>query len=1024
MLALALLGALGLAGWHWWPRRPPAEAPNPLHYLPDGCHFVVSVDVEALLGSSAHARLKESGAGLDRLDADAFRRALGVPLTEVVHLTAGGHFRGTPTIVLQTRREADAVGLLGGEVEHYRQEQLGRHVLRQRGAEAIFFADSHTVVRGDKEALRKALERDGPPVLSAPLQTALEARETDGAGVLVADLKGLRDEGGPVLTGLSRLLPALVRAEFLRLQVRAAGDVELTATVEGGTPRQLKKEAEEGTVALKRMLGLPRTDTAFLDEARLRLTGNRLEARLTVAADRLVRPIARLKEGRLEHWLGVLYDGPPERREEARRRVAGFGARAVPYLSRDLASLNADGWRLAALVLGDIGPVAASAVGPLVQALKDPEPGVRSAAAGALGRLGPVARARSLPALLAVLGDGSGNVRAAASKALSQLGRFTKADLPVLAAALEDSGRDPQVRLFALRALGQLDLGATTAIPLYAVALSDDDRQLRRLAVRLLGKMGRPARTRAFPLLVRALDDRVVEVRRAALEALLSVGAPATSAPLLLDIFTARGASVEARLYAAQTLGKFGPEVRSSAFGVLARGLTTGAPTVRRAVMEALLGLGRPTRADVTALDELIRYAPLGADARAFVARLLARSEATARATALPLLVRVLQETDREVRESALAALRSLGPYTLAEAPLFVPVLRNRKAPAAARAYAARVLGEMGPDNARSAPELIVALADDDRSVRRMAALALGQIAPRMPVAVGALTRLLDDPDEEVRTLAVRALRELRPVGGTLPGLVRALADNSDAVVEVAVEALAHYGVPGRPDVRTLSEALKSKRSRVRIYAADTLADLGPAAAPAVEALGEAMRDRNVNVRVFAALALRAVGPEASAAAASLAGALKDEDERVRTYAAATLVRLGLEPRASVRVLLRALCAGEQDLRQAATAALRFVGPKSEAAVAVLVQALEEEGTRPAAIEALTRIGRGAVPSLVELLGSSHSTQRLTAVEILGAMGPAGRPALKELLLRLRRERDPDVRAALKKTVFLIQETK
>lgn len=105
------------------------------------------------------------------------------------------------------------------------------------------------------------------------------------------------------------------------------------------------------------------------------------------------------------------------------RRAAAFalgriGPPALPALRRALDHRDATVRCQAVEALGWIGP---GALGPLTAALSDPEPLVRRAAVRAIGRLGPAAQ-QAAPRLLEALRDHDADVRSAAAEALKPIG--------------------------------------------------------------------------------------------------------------------------------------------------------------------------------------------------------------------------------------------------------------------------------------------------------------------------------------------------------------------------------------------------------------------------------------------------------------------------------------------------------------------------------------------------------------------------------------------------------------------------
>jgi hypothetical protein len=96
------------------------------------------------------------------------------------------------------------------------------------------------------------------------------------------------------------------------------------------------------------------------------------------------------------------------------------GVEAVPALIEVLGNENDWARRVAATMLGEIGPEAAEAVPALVDALDDDVRPVRFEAAVALGNIGPAARG-AVPALIQILRNEDGELREVAVHALQPI---------------------------------------------------------------------------------------------------------------------------------------------------------------------------------------------------------------------------------------------------------------------------------------------------------------------------------------------------------------------------------------------------------------------------------------------------------------------------------------------------------------------------------------------------------------------------------------------------------------------------
>ena len=109
----------------------------------------------------------------------------------------------------------------------------------------------------------------------------------------------------------------------------------------------------------------------------------------------------------------------------------------------------------------------------------------------------------------------------------------------------------------------------------------------------------------------------------------------------------------------------------------------------------------------------------------------------------------------------------------------------------------------------------------------------------------------------------------------------------------------------------------------------------------------------------------------------------------------------------SVDALLVLAHDGAADTRTAAVRSLGKLAPDSAKVKITLCKALRDvkAEVRLAALQAVARQGRGALPELLQALHNSEEPCRLTAIEALRELGPGAQEA-SETLLRLARE-DP-----------------
>jgi HEAT repeat protein len=176
-------------------------------------------------------------------------------------------------------------------------------------------------------------------------------------------------------------------------------------------------------------------------------------------------------------------------RGAVKEALAAFGAPAVQPLVGHARGADTAQRRTVAEILGELED--AEGIDWLVEALGDPDAGVREQAAVGLGKQKAV---RAIPRLLAGLRDPDARVRARATAALGEIG--LPAVGPLTAALTDDA-----VRPHAIQSL--VAVGSPAVEPLVA-ALRHPRPEVRGGAADTLGEMGEAAAT---PALVAALSD-------------------------------------------------------------------------------------------------------------------------------------------------------------------------------------------------------------------------------------------------------------------------------------------------------------------------------------------------------------------------------------------------------------------------------------------------------------------------------------------------------------------------------------
>ena len=210
---------------------------------------------------------------------------------------------------------------------------------------------------------------------------------------------------------------------------------------------------------------------------------------------------------------------------------------------------------------------------------------------------------------------------------------------------------------------------------------------------------------------------------------------------------------------------------------------------------------------------------------------------------AVTALMEALKDTDKDVRETAMAAL-----VQMRDPRMFEPLVQALKdTNADVREHAAFGLGQLR-DN-RAIEPLTAAIKDQSASVREQVVFALGQL--HAVGAIDALTLALKDSADDVREQAAFALSQIRDRRAVDP-LISALKDAKPDVREQAAFALGQLRDPKAVDALVI--ALKDADADVREQAAFALGQIGDARA--IDGLTVALKDANADVRQQAAFAL------------------------------------------------------------------------------------------------------------------------------------------------------------------------
>lgn len=555
-------------------------------------------------------------------------------------------------------------------------------------------------------------------------------------------------------------------------------------------------------------------------------------------------------------------------------------------LERYLRALQSDNEEIRAAAIAALRSIGEPAVGFLIQALSDPHPGVRIAAAEGLGEIGGDS---SVDALLLILNDADRDVRIAAAGALGQAGD-ARTILPLI--GLFHDGY-PEVRsaaAAAVAAFGHAALGPLDA------ALENPAPKVRVTAVKALGIVGDP---RSIPLLVRHLEDPAHEVGVIAARTLAGFGQPAVE-PLSAIL---RTGEKEGRLAAIDALALIGTaeadealeyalrdrdrDVADKAAAALTRrrgtdvwrktpdnevrqdvhtlivALKDGSVEVQVSAATRLIEMGRP------AVEGLIMALKDGdPEIQAAAAGVLGEM----REAAVEPLMAAMNDPDRFIR---IVAARNLGNIGDKRAIGVLSRSLQREPDSMVRAAVAEALGYIGSEEAIE--PLARALRDSDEVVQIAAARSLGYIGDKR--AIEPLILALCDVDDRVRYAALEALND--PDGTVRDHLVGALRSTDEALRAGVAEALESVGWEPKTNVE----------KTLFLMARDRWAEVGQIGPDALPILVEALSNPSIEIRMNVVKTISRIGGEG--AVSPLIQALADDALVVRMRAERGLVEMG-----------------------------------------------------------------------------------------------------------------------------------
>ncbi len=226
---------------------------------------------------------------------------------------------------------------------------------------------------------------------------------------------------------------------------------------------------------------------------------------------------------------------------------------------------------------------------------------------------------------------------------------------------------------------------------------------------------------------------------------------------------------------------------------------------------------------------------------------------------------------------------------------------------------------------------------------------------------------------------------------------------------------------PAAEPVPNLIQQLSGSDQNKRREAALQLEAAGPAAKEAVPALIKALDDNDKQVWSNSIAALANLGPLAEPAIPELIktmdsrtprGGRERDRQQAVLRAAFALSRIG---KAAIPALIESLSAPDTSLRAGAAAALAGIGPDARDAIPALISNFghNDPAVRGAVVDAIAAIGTDALQPTRDALAATEPLARATATRAIARLGAKARDTAPALIDLLKTERDPVTRAAI-----------
>lgn len=458
----------------------------------------------------------------------------------------------------------------------------------------------------------------------------------------------------------------------------------------------------------------------------------------------------------------------------------------------------------------------AASVAPATKLLEHSNTLVRMYAARALGEIGAPAKSAK-DALKKALADSTIDVSSEAAVALCKLGESEADAVALIKRAIEFPERG--VARVAIQCVPRMGAAGKELIPLALAKMGAPNENTRYAAVWLVGALPAAEAGKAAADVGKRATDQFVEVRRLAGRVLERMGPAAAPAAESLGTALATEKDAEVRDLFIEALAAMGAGAKPAVAGLLPQIANRDLTTPMRAKVIAAVAAADPTSSEVAAA--LVKAADDTTDAGMRVAAAGALGGLNPLpADALAALVKMAKgDRTNAPRVAALRALTAAGPRAKPAKPDLEAIASGQQPHLALWAKVA--VASVDGDASKAAPVVRAGLGERNALVRSSAAEALVVIGPTA-ADLPALLKVMRDPASSTKIASATAAGRLGAAAkDAVPELRRMLDHTEDDVCVAAADALGRIGPAALPAVAKLKEV--APRPAVRLAAQKAL---------------------------------------------------------------------------------------------------------------------------------------------------------------------------------------------------------